>query len=204
MNKGKAIPSVVIVTAIAIALLWGINLKKDSKMPISESQSFMKIYNNLDEIEEDSEIIVQVKALEGSEQEIYLNDLGEPGIGYTYTPVKILKIYKDHFGLKDTEELKVMEFSCIMENPDGSKYMQTGQGYRPMKVGNEYLLFLHYTKLKDMFYPTGQYQGKYAIDRILSSDTITDLTNEELEIGDYASINIYKKVAEEVKKRYIS
>jgi len=154
------------------------------------------------ELFEVSDLIVTAEILPNKKNILVEDELDGQSIvsfGYTLTRIKINNVFH---GEIDKNELKLVEEYWIE-----GKFLFTDNHYKPLKEGNEYLLFL--TKHSD----SGSYPGTYyltAFDKgkYPSKDTkgktidtfVEELTYRELEIDKKSNQDEYKKWYKEVLK----
>jgi hypothetical protein len=193
--KRRIITVVIICAAIFGYLVY--NQMNPKYQSIISDRSYLA--QSLDELENYSDIIVKAKALNGSETHIIKNSKNHPSLGYTLTPVKIVKVYKgsSEFNLK---EIKVLEAYWSYTNIIGEKVIQSFDNYRPLKPGNTYLLFLKHNSKGELL-PTCVEYGKYVMnDKTLNYEKLDKLTKSDMEIGEIDEL--YLKIFKGIAKKY--
>jgi hypothetical protein len=167
-----------IVTAL---LLFGIFLIVDnSVINTIETDGDMKIYKNVDELEQDSDLIVRVQATDQRTNVMKLDEQGIPLWYYTETHVLINKVYytKDN-NLKEHEEIVIYEPYGIFKDNIGKTEIKN-RDYNKMNSNNNYVLFLQKHQ-KGGYMPIGVQQGQI------------DLDNSEVIVKDSLKENVLKK-----------
>lgn len=114
-------------------------------------------YADLNALEDDSELIVTVTVAGKGRNEVRKSIEGESKFHFTYTPMKIDKVYKGD--VRQGDAIEIVEPVGYERQPDGL-YFIGRSGYTPIQTNSSYLLFL--TKVDSGAYSIrGGPQGKY-------------------------------------------
>lgn len=160
--------------------------------------------NCLDDLEQNCDIIVRARVLDGAEERKTIDKADSEAIfGYTITPIEIIDVYRGDIKIKT--KLKITEEYWTRKYPNGKKQIVAIENYKPCKQNNEYIFFLKkYINgdCKGMYFPLGVEKGKYLVNNIIRRDTdINSLENDDMEIGSFNG-NDYKKILSEVINKY--
>jgi hypothetical protein len=121
------------------------------------------------------------------------------GAGFTRTPVSIEKVYKAPAGF-NAKILNIAEETFEYTVP-GKIIRINYENYRPMDVGQHYILFVRYAEDTKEYFCVGSYQGKYLInDKTSRLEKIDSLTPEDMEAGECG--NLYREILKDIIKKY--
>ena len=173
---------------------------------VMENKASLDLYaEDLSVIELNSELIVKAKIKGIQDNYVEYNDLKIPSYGYTLTDIEVQKVYKGEDKLKNCV-LKLREPSYYYKNDLGKKFIINSEGYTPLKQGETYVLFLSKSYMKDTYYCTGLYQGKFILkdknseDKILNS--LDKVSADDIDISETILNGNYKKLYKEVIDKY--
>ncbi|HQD20046.1 MAG: hypothetical protein ACOX21_00810 [Bacillota bacterium] len=156
----------------------------------SYSHALVMAYDDLNDMEDHAELIVQVSVAGKGRNEVRKDLEGEGRSHYTYTPLKIDKVYKGDVRQGSTIEL--VEPVGYERLPEGLFFIGY-LGYTPIQKKSSYLLFLE--KVDSGAYAIcGLYQGKFVW------PPPQELTPEKLEVDSFGGH--YQKLFEEVVAKY--
>ncbi|MCD7784355.1 MAG: hypothetical protein LUH18_02035 [Oscillospiraceae bacterium] len=136
-----------------------------------------------DKLDSVSDVII--KAVPIAQENILITDSsGSVITGYLKTTVQVSEVYKGEVDL--SEELVVTE-ECYFT--DSNSVLWTSQGYIPMSIGSEYVLFLSTYSVDSsyagMYFPVDLEYGKYAVsDDSTYFDVQSEVSIYDLQIGD--------------------
>ncbi|MDR5001990.1 hypothetical protein [Brevibacillus parabrevis] len=206
MNKRTKLTIGIIAMAAAIV---GINytsgtlMAKTEGMKVFSYHADYKVYEDIEELESQSPIIVNAKFT--GERETILGDSVTDFIPFSKSKVKIKKVMKGDL----EEEDNVLVFEPAAIDSEKNEFV-TVEGYNLMNEEGEYTLFLRDTPKENSYQIVGMYQGKYdhsINDNVKNRTFITDfedaiyddVANEEI-IGD--NLNHFQKLKDKVVQKY--
>lgn len=173
MNKLRIVLGCVIgaVLICIVGLVWAININLNEEwddLQVVEVSTDRMIYQSLNEIEESSTIIVEAKVVDTIGQEVstyYDVDLDKnvPGSGYTKRKLEIQKVIKGDVSIGDS--IILMQDYYVWTDTDDEKKLITLTELKPLKNGENYLLFLSWSKKFESYYETGDFQGVYPMNK---------------------------------------
>ena len=164
---------------------------------VSSGSADYLVYDSLEELEKNSDLIVKGKLYgEPTIQNIYQNGVHIDSVRKTET--RITDVFKGQ--VSEGEIVIVYEPGFVRDN-----ILETMEGYVPMNISGNYLLFLHEN-------PNGEYvvmgvnQGKYDLNITEKAKKYTSISKEKLEKVDYVgeSPNRFNKMKNEVLEKYNS
>gem|GEM_PF-1436905 len=160
-------------------------------VPISVNEhALIKQYDDLNALEDSSELIVAVSVAGKGRNEVRKSIEGESKFHFTYTPVKIDKVYKGDVRQGDT--IEIVEPVGYERLPDGLYFIGRSD-YTPIRTNSSYLLFL--TKVDSGAYSIrGGSQGKFVW------PPPQDPTPEKLEVTEFTGH--YQMLFEAVVAKY--
>ncbi len=167
-----------------------------------------RLCNSLSEVEGEATIIVEVEVGEVLDQKVssfydatFQKEL--PSAGYTRRELIIEKVYQGEKSIGD--KIVLLHDYFIWENTDNTKQLISLSGYKPMKKGDKYLLFLAWDESKDGYYVIGDYQGIYPVEETVVSKKGTSNTVKQ----DFAHVYSNEEysftlvpIYEEVREKY--
>lgn len=169
---------------------------KTTKMVCMQAD-LTKYFDDLATLEDYSQNIVKIKVLQNENQNIQYDNENAPLYGQTFTVVKVKKAYKSSDDLVD-KTITVREGYFTITDSLGNKTVYTIDAYRPLVVGETYILFLSDKSADNSSYGiVGLYQGKFVANKK------TDEINEKnTEIGANAFSEKFKKLFADVENKY--
>lgn len=149
-----------LIVMFAVLLVGGIAffrfMKEDTSadVEITTSSAMFEKFHTIDELENDSELVVVANFT--GERELYHREEphGGPGITLSKSNVGIEKVLKGD--AKEEETISVFEEGYIKND-----YYVNTANYKWMNKDGRYLLFLEWNTRKDTYIIVGIYQGKY-------------------------------------------
>lgn len=126
------------------------------------------------------------------------NEITVNGVTKSYVVIK--EVIKNNGKLKVGDIIPIWEDYYLTENEFGRKYYMAMEGYRPMKVDREYVLFVYEPDMvayQSAYALSDSRNGKYPVD-VLLNDNVAELTSEACEIGEEQVLS-YKKMINIVK-----
>ncbi|HBS93943.1 MAG TPA: hypothetical protein DEA85_07990 [Firmicutes bacterium] len=151
--KGVVRPSIIVLSIILVVGL-GFLAYRHIVPTVTYNHSIVHLFESLDEMEEKSDLIVEVSIVGKGRNVVRKGEAGFMDSYYTYTPSRVEKVYKGDIQPGDT--IEVIEPVGYQRLPTGL-YFIGREGYVPIKQ-NSYLLFL--SKNIDGNYPV-EAQGKF-------------------------------------------
>jgi hypothetical protein len=187
------------IVLIGITVLFGsiyfINKNEGSQVESVSMSSKHEGFSSLEELEQDSEIIIIGKK-ESSENFVdKVSEGPEKGtinIFYTLSDVKVSKVLKNTTDKEINKSLTVLERGAFDTNVLGKKQYIHVEGYELMKENKKYLLFLRESESDPSQYIIkGVYYGKIPLE-----------TND-FEMSEDGKVKmIFKDIAESARKKY--
>lgn len=155
-------------------------------------------FDTLDEMEDASPVIVQVRKLDKEEPVITKNPRGLVLSCYTFSEVEITNIYKDSTGM-----LSIGDIITILENETYDKESHTiyhVDGYNKMVPGKSYLLFLSNHTLESRVYyvAAGINYGTVSLDN--DGRSVSQRSIDGYSISDFS---YYQDLWEDAREKYI-
>ena len=186
------------ISLFCILCLTGVYASRFMFPQLVEAQGKYFLYDSIETLQKDSQFIVEVQVIEKKNSVITYTEDKCPYSGHTPVTVKVLKSLPGD-SMLENKEITIHEYYYNYITPIGS-YLMTEEGYIPMKINGKYLLFLAEDKDGGFFTIGPGFQGKYVVTEEGMIDNIDSATKEDLEIGEGADINHYRKLYREVKK----
>lgn len=148
-------------------------LADESKPIISEAHAKTDSYENLDQLVEDSPLIVRGIKVSEEEPSIIRDEEGDLINTFTISNFKITKIYKNTTNkkLKQGNTIKVSEFSAL--DKENNILYQINE-YELMKINEQYILFLRPSRDADHYFTKGITFGKVSVK---NEDNVNSLIN---------------------------
>ncbi|MCD2247223.1 hypothetical protein QJV03_04995 [Listeria swaminathanii] len=169
---------------------------------VSYHGKYLKLAENIDDLEKDAPIIVKVT--KKSEKATVTKETKEnvfPTDFYTMSEVQINSIEKDDTGkLKENTTIKVLEYSVEDVSVDGKEYDLTIDGYKNMEKGEEYTLFLEKNPEGDNYILSNAIISKFPVEEVAENELFLD-DGEKAE-GALDIEEIYQDVYQEVLTEY--
>lgn len=198
---------------LCVAFLCLIPLQKEDweGLDVINVASNKRLCSSLTEVEEEATIIVEVEAENVLDQVVstfYDAKLQKemPSAGYTRRELKVAKVYQGEVNVGD--KIVLLHDYFIWENADKTKQLISISGFKPMKKGDKYLLFLAWDEGKEGYYVVGDYQGIYPVEDTDVSKKVTNkASNQEFEHVyskeeySWTLVPIYGEVREKYLKR---
>ena len=196
--KNSALLSVVLL----FTLLAGCTTAEE--VEIRQLQTFRRLAaSTVDELQTVSDLIV-VFTPESHENVLSYYADGNILSGYTKTSGKVSEVLKGDAAAGDT--ILITE-ECY--TTDNGSVLWTQQGYLPMEIGHQYLLFLtSYSEERKvfagMYYPTELEYGKYLLDdeNEMTILTSNETTEETFELGPDGDLEKYSSWYNQVAALY--
>lgn len=160
---------------------------------VIESHANYKQYDDLQSLEQDSEIIVEAK-FNGNRETIHFEQNGQIIDSVSKSQLVITKVYKGDFSANDIISVYEPGFYA-----DPTIYVPT-EGYNLIKEKGRQLLFLKRNPADDVLVIIGGYQGKFDLD-IKEVGKKTDLNVSDY-IGD--DVEHFQKLKKEIIGKYDS
>ncbi|GAA0123159.1 hypothetical protein UT300018_24770 [Clostridium faecium] len=188
MSKKRVYTVIGIVLVLSCFMIPFMSNKSSSQLEHVVFDGKTDSYDNLEELEAASPIIVYGKKVTEAEPQFIYDNNNQLVMLYTLSDFEISKIYKND------SELKIGDKIPIIENEATDK--RTGKvyhiaNYSKMNTGNEYVLFLHYSDHDGWYVPTAVDYGKVPADpseeliyeeglraRSITSDKFEDVISE--------------------------
>ena len=117
--------------------------------------SKMREYNELNDVESESDVIIVAEKIKQSEPIVERDELGNLLIVYTLSDVKVEKVIQGD--IEPNTTISVFENEGYDDKTAMNYHIA---GYEMMKTGNKYLLFLRKSKTHDNYIPSGLSYGK--------------------------------------------
>lgn len=182
-----------IVSASIIITNFSSNGKEESSgdntksLRVVSSHATMKIYENLPELEKNTDIILKGKKLEEIDKIIEKDDEDLVIEYYTKSKINVEKIYKNESSSKIPNEIIIVENFAVDRDT-----LYTLADYEPMIENKKYLLFLRESEPgSNLYVIKGVFFGKVPLD------------NEKLEFkGDKIVKEKYSKIVNEAKSKF--
>lgn len=169
---------------------------------VSYRGKYLELAGNMEELEESSPIIVTVT--KGSEDKSITKESKDSDIPtefYTMSEVKVNSIEKDETGiLKENNLIKILEDSVENVSVDGEEYDLTIDGYKNMKEGEEYTLFIRKSTSGDNYVLTNAVLSKYPVEKVSDRDLF--LEGDENMGGKVDMKATYKEIYQDVLNEY--
>lgn len=180
----------------------GAEMIKANNGVVSYHGKYLKLAENMDNLEKDAPIII--KATKKSEKTTVTKETKEnvfPTDFYTMSDVQINSIEKDTTGkLSENMTIKVLEYSVENVLVEGEEYDLTIDGYKNMKKGEEYTLFLEKNPDGDNYILSNAVISKFPVEELSEEELFLDggqATEETDSIEE-----IYQEVYQEVLEEY--
>ncbi|MBC2074418.1 hypothetical protein [Listeria marthii] len=169
---------------------------------VSYRGKYLELAGNMEELEGSSPIIVTVtKGPEDKSITKESKDSDIPTEFYTMSEVKVNSIEKDETGiLKENNLIKILEDSVENVSVDGEKYDLTIDGYKNMKEGEEYTLFIRKSTSGDNYVLTNAVLSKYPVEKVSDRDLF--LEGDESVGGTVDMKATYKEIYQDVLNEY--
>ncbi|EBF6245095.1 hypothetical protein FHZ97_12630 [Listeria monocytogenes] len=169
---------------------------------VSYRGKYLELAENIDELDESSPIIVTViKESEAKSVTKETNGSDIPTEFYTMSEVKVKNIKKDETGvLKENKKIKILEDSVENVSVDGEEYDLTIDGYKNMKAGEEYTLFIRKSTSGDNYVFTNAVLSKYPVEKVSDRDLFLEGEESVEETVDMKAT--YKEIYQEVLSEY--
>ncbi|EJM9212055.1 hypothetical protein NO942_002339 [Listeria monocytogenes] len=169
---------------------------------VSYRGKYLELAENIDELDESSPIIVTViKESEAKSVTKESNGSDIPTEFYTMSEVKVKNIKKDETGaLKENKKIKILEDSVENVSVDGEEYDLTIDGYKNMKEGEEYTLFIRKSTSGDNYVFTNAVLSKYPVEKVSDRDLFLEGEESVEETVDMKAT--YKEIYQEVLSEY--
>lgn len=173
---------------------------------IIEIDADRALCHDLSKIEEQSDIIIRGIVSENIGQDYetsYDYELKKdlPSNGWTDWSIDVKEVYKGSFEKGD--KIVFRQDYYLLKNPDGKTQLVTMTCQKPVKIGEEYLLFLQKPLSNEIYYATGDHEGVYSVsDKLITKSkslTFSDLNMYENDEYSYM-FDLYKKVSEKYLK----
>lgn len=155
----KEVFYITISAVIGIVVAFGIqfqNVEAQNEAGVIQSHALYKNYKSVDELENDSSIIVKAKYT----GERNKKDFKENGItidSVSETTIEVLEVIKGELNAYNNNMIKIYEPGYFN---DENIYVST-EGYNLLNSAGDYILFLKDNKVTDSYVVVGGYQGKY-------------------------------------------
>lgn len=184
-----------------IHTLGAITKDEWDNLEVVKMQADRMQYQNLNEIETNSTIIVEAEVVDTIGQEFSTYHVSEfekdvPGSGFTKRKLKIQEVYKGDVSKGDT--IVLMQDYYVWTDENDEKKLISMTELKPLTNGNKYLLFLTWSKNYEAYYETGDFQGVYP----LQMDESQDKEFTHVYPSEAHSWNLVP-IYEEVQKKYI-
>lgn len=160
MNKRKRLLSILVCFFIGLV---GLYLYLEQQTQVVVWGANYKVYESVDEIEKDSDLIVIGRPIDKSNH-IVLREDGTVEEGYTITKFKINKVISNttNINRNNIQDISLIEPYFIYDEIIGQKLISI-EGYEPMDKQEKYILFLTLNKEGDNYFINGLSQGKHNI-----------------------------------------
>lgn len=159
------------------------------------------VADSYEELEKYSDLIVEVEVVGEKVNKSVIEEKGIVHYGVTKTFVEIVDIFKSN-EVKIGDKVAVWEDYFLTTNDKGKEYYITIEGYRPMREGEKYLLFLVKNDkgtFSSAYSISGAYQGKFPME-LINQDNNKKISEESLEIG--ANQEKFEKLLIDVRDKY--
>ncbi|MDE7326832.1 MAG: hypothetical protein K2N63_11225 [Lachnospiraceae bacterium] len=161
---------------------------------------------NFETLEEESDLIVRVRVLEGKENVLVEAPGNQGGVlyGYTLTKLDVLDVLK---GNPVSEPISITEEYYTTKDMGGTIIWTQGN-YLPAKEGGEYIFFLKAyepgSKYEGLYFPVDLERGKYVTELpTLYSAESNNISAKVLELKSDENIMEYWKWYEQVAEKYM-
>lgn len=189
---------VLCVSLCCILCLAGVYASRFIFPQIGEVQTKYKIYESIEMLQKDADVIFEIQVNEKKDNIVNYTEDNYPANGYTLTTANVIKSYSGN-NINASILVSIAEPYYEYITPLG-RYVDTFEGYSPMKVSGKYLLFLKENKESGYYTILGIYQGKYLLIDNGMIENIDSATREDMEIGDHGNIELYKALFKSVKE----
>ena len=206
--KRKFLLSLALIGSLVAAGCQTIDFKKESEaafeevketssnIKVSQMHGDLTVYDTLEDVEENSEYIVQGKLIDTKFDQVYDGE-GNPAHSRMLSTFEVYKSFKGD--LKKKEKITVVEPYEVTENTFTSL-----EGYNKMKKNKKYTLFL-FKSTKGNYVLTGVSLGKYDMEnnkKAVHKDNVENYSEiEDVEYFGHEDEK-FNKFKEKVKKKY--
>jgi hypothetical protein len=192
MNFKKVNKFIVIIGCICLIIV-GYGVFTERNPIVKNMATDLNIPANMNELENDSELIVKIKVSNNAEEFTEFDEDGTPLQGYTLTGVKVIEVI---FGCSSSvgDVITIYEPCYYYKVLGVQKYLITMEDYKPMTMNNEYVLFLRNASNvgDNVYYMVGNQYGKY-IAKVLNNSDITAKDIDVYHINEHY-IELYTEV----------
>jgi len=198
-----------IIIALAFISLFALSnqIPKDQEIIYTDTVTNLRIYpRHIEELDENSDYVLLIEPTGESKEEIvYADTQGAVRWGLTRTQVIIKDVIRgESVNIGDQIVICESAYTDKEKEEENKKYLIATEGYRLMKKGQKYLLYL--TKVRNvdakgtgLYRIVGTYHGKFKT--ILPSDDIDSLGADEIELT-HSNLKRYKRLYKEAKEKY--
>lgn len=163
---GRSIYLIIISFFILIGILLGYRQFNPQEI---QSDVKLRLYT-LEELEKEATVIVKGSLDEKLNTEIEFDELNIPYNYRTYSIFNVQKVFRSKNNIQDNQKIKIVEFYAEWRNFTGSYRIVTGNYYKPIEKGKDYILFLYKQDDRDYYEIMGLHQGKYVINKNVLSE----------------------------------
>lgn len=163
---------------------------------------FIHWIDNLESLEELSDIIIRAEVLPEREEVILIDN----DYGFTKTKLKVTKVYSGNVGVDDIITV-CEEYFESTNNITGEIYLEALDFYTPATIGEEYIFFLYDNHLvgtvrENMYEMTNIRKGRYPLTKDdLIFNKASQMPSRGLKLSE-KEIATYKSIYDEVVKKY--
>ncbi len=165
------------------------------------------IFDNLQQVEDDSTIIVEAITGKNLGQDVHTSyDYGFkkdiPDYGYTNWEVNVTKVYKGD--VKAGDNLVLFQEYYIWTFGDGKKQLISSTSLKPAIKNKTYLLFLKYDDHLKGYWPVCDYEGMFAIpsDDIKEKAKTGQIKQSDLDVYGSETLHNLVPIYSEVAEKY--
>lgn len=197
IKKAKGLLVVIVVLILGIG---GYGIYREFNPIVMSSEGDLYVAKDLTELEENSELIVKVKATDKANEYVETDPAdGTPIYGHTLTELEILDVISgDSAALSDV--LTVYEPYYHYKVFGVQNYLMTTENYKPLTPGNEYVLFLKKAPSvgENVYYIVSSQYGKF----LYTETNVTSKSAKNLDI--YETDEHYLELYGEVSSKYMN
>lgn len=178
INLQKANKLIVIIGCICVIIV-GYEVFRQKNPIILSITSDINIPSNMNELENDSELIVKIQVTNNAEENKEINEGKTPLKEHTLTEIKVLEVISgDKSSIGDV--ITVYEPYYYYSAFGLQKYLMTVEDYKPLTINNEYVLFLRSASNEgdNVYYLVGNQYGKY----IAKDVNLSEITTNDIDI----------------------
>lgn len=117
----------------------------------------------LEDLENKSTAIIKASVAKELSTDIDFDERNIPYNYRTYSSLNVEKVYNSKNNVQKNDKIKVVEFYADWRDLRGSYRAITGDYYKPLEPGKDYILFLFKQEGRDYYEIIGVHQGKYVI-----------------------------------------